>query len=54
MRFYGINKGICVTNTSLNENEPIVASYKQAFAVFERTDMDAIQLDNIIIARYDI
>lgn len=52
--FYKLNGTPCVLNTSLNENEPIVASYKQAFAVFERTDMDAIQLDNIIIARYDI
>lgn len=52
--FYKLNGTPCVLNTSLNENEPIVASYNQAFAVFERTDMDAIQLDNIIIARYDI
>ena len=40
-----------VLNTSLNENEPIVSSYHEAYSVFKRTDMDAIQLGEVIVSR---
>lgn len=39
-------------NTSLNENEPIVRTPREAIACFLRTDMDAIVLGNYLIDRH--
>jgi carbamoyltransferase len=40
-----------VLNTSFNENEPIVASPRQALQCFLRTRMDVLVLDQILIRR---
>lgn len=41
-----------ILNTSLNENEPIVCTPKQAISCFLRTDMDAIVIGNLLINRH--
>lgn len=38
-------------NTSFNENEPIVNSPAEAYACFERTDMDVLVMENIVVER---
>lgn len=40
-----------VLNTSFNENEPIVETPAQAFAVFERTKMDLLVIENTTFRR---
>lgn len=40
-----------VLNTSFNENEPIVDTPEQAFACFERTDMDALCLGRYVLMK---
>lgn len=40
-----------VLNTSLNENEPIVRTPKEAISCFSRTSMDCLVLDNCLIMR---
>jgi carbamoyltransferase len=42
-----------ILNTSLNENEPVVRTPKEAIACFLRTDMDALVLGNCLISRHD-
>lgn len=41
-----------VLNTSLNENEPIVCTPKEALSCFLRTDMDAIVMGNVLVNRH--
>lgn len=38
-------------NTSFNENEPVVETPEQAYSCFERTDMDALILDNTLFIK---
>ncbi len=38
-------------NTSFNENEPIVNSPQEAYACFDRTQMDVLVLENYVIER---
>ncbi|PCE62596.1 carbamoyltransferase family protein [Sediminicola luteus] len=38
-------------NTSFNENEPIVNTPAEAYACFERTQMDVLVMENIIVER---
>lgn len=40
-----------VLNTSFNENEPVVETPEQAHACFERTDMDALVIDNTLFLK---
>ena len=40
-----------ILNTSFNENEPIVMSFKDAIKCFLRTKMDILVLNNIVIKR---
>ena len=40
-----------VLNTSFNDNEPIVCSPEQAIDCFERTQMDALALGDLLITR---
>ena len=40
-----------VLNTSFNENEPVVETPEQAYACFERTDMDVLVIDNTIFTK---
>lgn len=40
-----------ILNTSFNENEPIVETPAQAFAVFERTKMDLLVIENTTFKR---
>ena len=51
--FYKISKVPILLNTSFNENEPIVFNPSQAIDCFERTDMDAIILENYLIEKYN-
>jgi carbamoyltransferase len=57
-RYYRLIEAFCditgvpmVLNTSFNENEPIVASPRQALQCFLRTRMDVLVLDQIFIRR---
>ena len=38
-------------NTSFNENEPIVNTPAEAYACFERTAMDVLVMENIVVER---
>ncbi|MEO1547756.1 MAG: carbamoyltransferase C-terminal domain-containing protein [Bacteroidota bacterium] len=38
-------------NTSFNENEPIVNTPEEAYACFERTQMDVLVMENIVVER---
>ncbi len=38
-------------NTSFNENEPIVNSPEEALACYERTEMDMLVMENIVVKR---
>ncbi len=49
--FYKISNIPILLNTSFNENEPIVFNPLQAINCFERTDMDAIVLENYLIEK---
>lgn len=40
-------------NTSFNENEPIVNTPAEAYACFERTDMDMLVMENIVLEKKD-
>jgi carbamoyltransferase len=50
-RFYEKTGVPILLNTSFNENEPIVNSPSDAYACFERTEMDMLVMENIIIRR---
>ena len=43
-----------ILNTSFNENEPIVNTPEEAINCFERTEMDALIIENWIISRKNI
>ena len=43
-----------ILNTSFNENEPIVNTPEEAINCFERTEMDALIIENWIISRKKI
>jgi carbamoyltransferase len=49
--FYKLSNVPILLNTSFNENEPIVMSYKNAIECFIRTKMDVLVLNNFIIER---
>ena len=40
-------------NTSFNENEPIVNSPEEALACYDRTKMDMLVMENIVVERVD-
>ncbi|MEH6679303.1 MAG: carbamoyltransferase C-terminal domain-containing protein [Sediminicola sp.] len=57
-RYYGLIEAFrkktdipILLNTSFNENEPIVNSPAEAYACFERTQMDVLVMENIVIER---
>ena len=50
-RVKNLTKFPIVLNTSFNENEPIVETPLEAFATFERTDMDKLFIGKIEISR---
>ena len=49
--FYKISKVPILLNTSFNENEPIVENPIQAIDCFNRTNMDALVLENILLIK---
>ena len=51
--FYKISKVPILLNTSFNENEPIVENPIHAIDCFNRTDMDALVLENILLKKND-
>jgi carbamoyltransferase len=50
-RFYEKTGVPIILNTSLNENEPIVRTPKEAISCFARTHMDAIVVGNCLVER---
>lgn len=57
-RYYGLIEAFrkktnvpILLNTSFNENEPIVNTPEQAYSCFERTQMDVLVMENIIVER---
>lgn len=50
-KFYKITGVPILLNTSFNENEPIVNNASEAYACFERTQMDMLVLNNTVITR---
>ena len=52
--FYKSTEVPIILNTSFNENEPIVNNPIEAIKCFERTNMDALVLQNWFISRNEI
>lgn len=57
-RYYGLIEAFrkktnvpILLNTSFNENEPIVNTPAEAYACFERTAMDVLVMENIVVER---
>lgn len=57
-RYYGLIEAFrkktnvpMLLNTSFNENEPIVNTPAEAYACFERTAMDVLVMENIVVER---
>lgn len=50
-KFYELTGVPVLLNTSFNENEPIVNTPQEAYACFERTQMDMLVLNNTVITR---
>ena len=50
-KFYEFSKVPILLNTSFNENEPIVENPHQAIDCFNRTDMDALVLESILLIK---
>jgi carbamoyltransferase len=50
-KFYDLTGVPVLLNTSFNENEPIVNTAQEAYACFERTQMDMLVLNNTVITR---
>lgn len=50
-KFYELTGVPVLLNTSFNENEPIVNTAQEAYACFERTQMDMLVLNNTVITR---
>jgi len=48
-KFYDITGVPMLLNTSFNENEPIVNTPIEAYHCFERTDMDVLVVNDMII-----
>lgn len=51
-RFYEKTGVPIILNTSLNENEPIVRTPKEAINCFLRTDMDVLVMGNVVMDRH--
>lgn len=51
MRFFRVTGVPVLLNTSLNENEPIVRTPREALACFARTRMDAMALGNYLVLK---